>query len=239
MELLYLSFIVILASIVGTVSGFGISTLMIPVVIMFYPPGEALLFVGIIHLFGDLWKLLLFAKAIRWRLILSFALPGLVLSFIGARLIATVPEGLPQRIIGAFLLAYTVYLFTKPNFKIPANQYTAAAGGASSGLLAGLFGMGGAIRTLFLSAFNLPKEVYIAASGGIALLIDITRLVTYTASGTRLDEKLLWGMLIFIPLSLGGARLAKTVVDKIPQKYFRPVIAAFLLLAGLKLVLLP
>lgn len=239
MEFLYLSLIVLLASIVGTVSGFGISTLMIPVVIMFYPAGETLLFVGIIHLFGDIWKLALFGKSIRWKLILSFAVPGLVMSFIGARLIVSVPEGLPQRIIGGFLLVYTLYLFTKPGFKIPANKYTAAAGGASSGLLAGLFGMGGAIRTMFLSAFNLPKEVYIAASGGIALLIDITRLATYTASGTRLDEKLLWGMLLFIPLSLGGAKIAKNIVDKIPQKYFRPVIAVFLLLAGLKLLILP
>jgi hypothetical protein len=46
-------------------------------------------------------------------------------------------------------------------------------------------------------------------------------------------------MLIFIPASFIGARIAKSVVDKIPQEHFRKVVAIFLLLMGIKLLLLP
>jgi len=47
------------------------------------------------------------------------------------------------------------------------------------------------------------------------------------------------GVIAFVPASLVGAKLAERIVDRIPQEMFRLVIAAFLLLAGLKLLLFP
>jgi hypothetical protein len=70
--------------------------------------------------------------------------------------------------------------------------------------------MGGAVRGLFLSAFDLPKSVYIATAGIIALFIDITRVTGYYVEGARLESKILWGMLIFIPASFLGAKAAKS-----------------------------
>jgi uncharacterized membrane protein YfcA len=96
--------------------------------------------------------------------------------------------------------------------------------------------MGGAVRGLFLSGFDLPKAVYIATAGAIALFIDTTRVTTYFVEGARLESKILWGMLIFIPASFLGAKAAQLFVEKIPQKYFRKVIAIFLFLVALKLL---
>ena len=50
------------ASAIGTATGFGTATIMLPVLALFMPGATALLFVGIIHLAGDLWKVLLFKK---------------------------------------------------------------------------------------------------------------------------------------------------------------------------------
>jgi uncharacterized membrane protein YfcA len=106
-------------------------------------------------------------------------------------------------------------------------------------ILAGLFGMGGAVRGLFLTSFDLPKAVYIATAGAIALTIDTTRLTTYFAKGARLPNLLLWGLLLFIPASFLGAKIAQRIVGKIRQKHFRQVVAVFLFLVGIKLLLLP
>ena len=108
-----------------------------------------------------------------------------------------------------------------------------------SGFLAGIFGMGGTVRGLFLSAFDLPKPVYIATAGAIALAIDTTRLTTYLLKGARLQPLILWGMLIFIPVSFLGAKTAQLVVDRIPQEHFRAVVAVFLFLVAVKLLVLP
>jgi uncharacterized membrane protein YfcA len=115
----------------------------------------------------------------------------------------------------------------------------AISGGALSGFFAGIFGVGGAVRGAFLSAFDLPKAVYIATAGGIGLVIDTTRVATYALGGTRLESSLLWGLLLFVPSSFLGAKMAERIVARIPQEQFRVVIAAFLFLAGGKLLLFP
>jgi uncharacterized membrane protein YfcA len=46
-------------------------------------------------------------------------------------------------------------------------------------------------------------------------------------------------MLLFIPLSFVGGKLAERIVDRIPKERFRNVIAAFLFLVGLQLLIFP
>ena len=231
--------IVIIASCIGTMTGFGTSTIMVPIVLLFYPVPQTLLFVGIIHWFGNIWKLILFRKGFQWKLILSFGVPGIAAAFFGASLVFNIPGMIFSRILGTFLICYVIYLFVKSSFRIKPNLFAGVCGGALSGFFAGVFGIGGAVRGLFLTAFDLPKEVYIATAGAIALFIDTTRLTTYFLKGARLEQLLLWGLLIFIPASFLGARIARHIVDKIPQEHFRKVVAVFLLLVGIKLILLP
>lgn len=238
-EMFYNLVLVIFASCIGTITGFGISTIMIPALLIFYPLPQTLLFVGIIHWFGNIWKLILFKKGFQWKLVLSFGIPGIAATYLGASLIFNIPSETLSRILGGFLICYVVYLFARSSFKIKANLFTSICGGASSGFLAGIFGIGGAVRSLFLTSFDLPKEVYIATAGAIALIIDSTRLSTYLLSGTRIENTLLWGLLLFIPASFLGAKIAQRIVNKIPQKHFRKVIAIFLLLVGIKLLLWP
>lgn len=224
---------------VGTLSGFGTSTIMVPALLMFFPLPETLLLVGIIHWFGDIWKIALFRQGVRWKLWVAFGITGVLYSLWGATLSVSAPEELMSRVLGGFLLAYTIFLFAQSSFRLPPTTAVAGIGGALSGFLAGIFGVGGAVRGAFLAAFDLPKAVYIATSGAIALVIDSMRIGTYFYGGTRLDPALAWGLIAFIPASFIGAKLAESVVERIPQDMFRLVIAGFLLLAGLKLLLWP
>jgi len=107
------------------------------------------------------------------------------------------------------------------------------AGGALSGFFAGIFGVGGAVRATFLTAFDLPKAMYLATAGSIALLIDSARLITYLKGGTGLEPVLLWGMIVFISVSFLSAQIAKKIVSHIPQKSFRLFISISLALIGL------
>ncbi len=239
MEIVFVLIVVVVAGMVGTLTGFGLSTIMIPVMVLFYPLTEALLFVGIIHWFSDIWKLVLFRQGIRWRLILSFGIPGILATILGASLAFDISSTLLSRILGVFLLIYVVLLFVKNALQVSQSTAAGAVGGALSGFFAGIFGMGGTIRSVFLLAFNLPKAVYLVTAGAIALAIDTSRLATYLARGATLEPRLAWGMLLFVPASFLGARLAKGLVDRIPQKHFRRVIAAFLLLVGLRLLIWP
>ena len=233
MEIAYITILVLIASMVGTMTGFGTSTIMVPIFLLFSPLPQTLLFVGIIHWFGDLWKILLFKKGLNWKLILGFGIPGIIASCIGASLTFQISERILMKVLGGFLLAYVIFLFLKPGFRLAKNEKIMITGGALSGFFAGIFGVGGAIRATFLTAFDLPKAVYLATAGSIALLVDSTRIITYIRGGTRLEPMLLWGMVVFIPISFLGAKIAKRIVTHIPQKSFRLFITIFLALIGL------
>jgi len=238
-EILLIAVLTIIASWVGTLSGFGSSTVLVPVLLIFYPLPETLLLAGILHWFNDIWKVSLFRKGIKWKLILSFGIPGMLATIFGASLIFSAPEEILSRVLGAFLVAYALYLLVQHKFKVPTSIPTAVTGGALSGFFAGIFGLGGAIRIDFLTAYNLPNVVYIATAGAIGLVVDSTRVVTYLAEGSLMDQGLWFGLLLFVPASFLGAKLAQKMVKKIPQKQFRLVIALFLLVAGVKFLFLP
>lgn len=236
-QVILLCLLTLVASGIGTATGFGTSTVMMPVMALFVPMPMALLFVGIIHLSGDIWKVLLFKRGFDWKLIIGFGLSGIAASFLGASL-SLQTQVLPvKRILGAFLLLYVVYLFVKREWALPKTPGTAVCGGLLSGFFAGFFGIGGAVRGAFLTAFNLPKEVYIFTSGLIALFIDITRVSSYLWGGAQLPEGLLLALIVSIPVSFAGAYIAKKFLERLPQKHFRIFVGIFLALVAAKLLI--
>ncbi|MEA3249953.1 MAG: sulfite exporter TauE/SafE family protein [Patescibacteria group bacterium] len=239
MEILGIAVLTLLASMVGTLTGFGTSTIMVPVLLFFFGPLETLLFVGVIHLFGDVWKMLLFRKGADWRLIALFGIPGVLFSYLGSTATLSLPPQLLSRALGVFLIVYVVFLLAKKGFRIPKNRVTALVGGAMSGFFAGIFGIGGAVRGAFLAAFKLKKAVYLFTAGTIAFFIDVTRIGNYLLGGATIESVPSYSLLLFIPISLLGALAAKRILRHVPEKKFAYLVAAFLLVVGIKLLLLP
>ena len=239
LQILYITLLAVVANFVGTLSGFGLGTIMTPVMLLFLPFGQALFLICIIHWFHNIWKILLFKKGINWGLFFYFGIPGIIFSYLGASL---VQEGsaILRAMFGGFLIMYVLFLFIRPTFSIPSNWKSALLGGAISGFSAGIFGIRGATKSAFLTAYNLPKASYLVTVGAISFLIDTTRLLTYYFSeGIRLEQSLVWGLLIFIPASFLGAKIGQYFVNFIPQRYFRSLVALFLLILGVRLLLFP
>lgn len=240
MEIVYLSILTFFAGILGTITGFGISTIMVPVVLLFLPLPQTLLLVGVIHWFGDIWKMYFFKHAIDWKLVAYFGIPGVIMASFGASMVLALPAELLSRFVGGALIGYVIFLLAKPTFRLKNTPFVAAAGGAGSGFLGGISGVGGgALRAVVLTAFNIPKSAYIFISGLLGAVIDASRIATYFFGGARLDSTLYWGIVVSIPVSMAGAWVAKKIVNKIPQKVFRGIIAVFLLILGIKFFFFP
>jgi hypothetical protein len=56
MDIALIALVTLIASAVGTLTGFGSSTIMVPARVLFDPLPQTLLLVGIVHWFGDIWK---------------------------------------------------------------------------------------------------------------------------------------------------------------------------------------
>jgi len=226
-----------LAAVAATIAGFGSSALLIPVAFIFMDIKTAVFIVATFHLFNNLFKVRLFWKQINFQVFLLFGIPSILLAFTGAFLISISPVDIISRVLAAFLIIYAIYSFLKPKFSLKKSKITAVIGGSLSGLLAGLIGLGGAVRGAFLVAFNLAKETYVGTSAMIGTVIDLTRIPTYIVTKLAQDTSFYILIPFLIVSAYFGVRTGKLLLTRIDQDTFRKIVAAALLLVGIKILI--
>jgi len=232
-EALLISFLMMIAAGFSSITGFGTSTISIPILLFFFSLPQTLLFVGIMRLIATVWKLVLFRGQFIWRLIFIIGVPAVLASTIGARAMLLYSQFVSKRLLGIFLISYVIFILLRPHFKLPQNSYVAVGGGALTGFSAGMFGISGPIQSAFLSAFDLAKVTFIFTTAVLDCLVDISRLTTYLVVGKiELIPTLLLGLVFSIPAIYLGAWLARRILYGIPQFYFRYVLLAFLAVVG-------
>ncbi len=224
------------AAVAATIAGFGSSILLIPVAILFMDIKTAVFVVAVFHLFNNLFKIRLFWKSIDFKIFLLFGIPSILMAFTGAMLISRIPLDVIKNILAAFLIIYAIYSFIKPEFGLKKSKPTAIIGGTLSGFLAGLIGLGGAIRGAFLTAFNLPKEIYVATSAMIAVVIDTTRVPTYLITKTVQDNSYYVLLPFLCVTAYFGVRTGKVFLQRIKQDTFRRIVSLALFAAGVEIL---
>lgn len=225
------------AEVIGTMAGFGAATVLTPIAGFFMSMKTAVAVVACFHLFGNASRLVFFWRAINWRIVGQFGLPGVLCSIGGAQLAASMPSQAIRILLGAFLLIYaTAEAWRLTAVRIPASRTALRTGGIASGLIAGMIGTGGAIRSMCLLAFALPKESYLGTSAVIALLVDATRLPVYLTQGF-IPHELAWVIAVLIGVAFCGSWLGQRLVRRVPADRFKQFVLMLLGLMGIKLVL--
>src|SRR3989338_6124923 len=222
-----------LAEIIGTMAGFGSSTVFLPLALFFVEFKTALVLVALLHIFGNIGRLAFFRHGLDRRLLLVFGVPSVLLALAGALLVSYVPQELLKLALGAFLAAFAFSSLVLKKISFPANTAYAIVGGGVSGFLAGLIGTGGALRSAFLTAFSLKKEMYIATAAAIALAVDMARIPIYFGSGFLQQDYYAYVPALLI-VALAGSFVGKRIVERIPQEAFRKLVLVLILLIGLK-----
>ncbi len=232
-EIIAITIIAAGSSALSTLTGFGTSSIMVPILSLFYPLHQTLLFVGILHFIGAIWKAIIFKKGFRWNIVLLFGIPATIASFLGAYTTFKIPEQYSYKLLGLVLLIYSITSLIKPNFEIPKTKSLFAGGGFLSGFFAGIIGLGGAIRATFLHAFNLPKIVYLFSANFIALFIDASRISTYLYFGAHLSRNLLISLLLSLFAALTAIFYARKFILLLPQEKYRKIVSIFFGLFGI------
>lgn len=230
------------AIVVGTVAGFGTSTIFLPVALLFMDFKSALVLVAITHLSANAGATTFFRHGLDRRLIVLFGIPSILITIIGAYSVSYVPQNVLVILLGVFLVIFSVFFLLKPNYKVSATKNNTIIGGAISGFLQGLLGIGGPIRGAFLISYDLEKFKYIATLAAIAVIIDLTRIPIYLTSNI-LDSQYYYYIPVLIILGIIGAYIGKKIVAYIPQTVFKKFVlvaiafaSGILILSGLKII---
>lgn len=227
--------LLLVAEVLGTIGGFGSSMLVMPLAGWFLPFDQALGLTAVFHVFSNAAKMVLFRRGVDKRLLLWLGLPAVIGVIIGARLTIHFDERVLSLFLGGVLVALGTTLCIAPHLKLRASLGNAVAGGAASGLLAGLAGTGGAVRGITLAAFALEKDVFVATSAWIDMGVDLGRSVIYASQGFVTGHVLAYLPAMAI-ISIAGSWLGKRALAHIRQETFRRIVLGLVTLVGVAML---
>jgi uncharacterized protein len=219
------------SEVVGTIAGFGSSVFFVPLAGLLFGFREVLALTSILHVFSNAAKLVLFGRHVRGRLLLLLGIPSVFFVIIGAYLSTRLEFKFTELILGAFLIAFSLFFLFKPAVTLAPSGFNAVAGGGIAGLLAGLIGTGGAIRGLVLAAFDLEKGVFVATSAAIDSGVDFSRMIIYLRNN-YLTADFYWYIPGLFLVAFAGSYAGKFVLNNIEQKGFRRIVLSLVFLIG-------
>jgi uncharacterized protein len=226
----------LIAEIIGTMAGFGSSTIFLPLALLFVDFKTAIILVAIFHLFGNLSRIIFFRQGFDRRIILQFGVPSILFSLLGALLIGVLSQPTLKLILGIFLITTSSSFLIKPELKIPANTGTFIAGGSATGFITALVGTGGALRATLLQGFNIEKVKYLATAATIALATDVTRIPVYISQGFLTQQYFLYIPILF-GIALAGSFMGRRIVKRINQELFRKIVLIAIILVSIKFII--
>lgn len=235
MEFYLFLIIALLAEIVGTFTGFGTTTILVPLASFFMSLPDAIVLAGLFHLFGTLFRTIFFIKGINLKITVIFGVPALITSFIGASFLPIIDVKLLSKLLGVALILYASYSLFEHQVRLPKNPLILAGGGSLVGFLAGLIGTAGALRGAFLTSWNLSRDVYLGTGAAMGLGADLSRVLSYYQSGLVKSDFNLPVTLAIV--ALVGTFLGYKAVKFIQQKLFQKIVLVALILAGVKFLI--
>ena len=226
-----------LAASVASVVGFGSATMLIPFATLVIGLKQAIIVVAFFHGFSNLFKLIQLRQVVNLRLLLLYGIPSIATAYFGAVLLGRLSVETIELAFGIFIILFVVYSFVNPSWTLPEKDSILVTGGLLSGFTAGLIGLGGAIRGMFLISTRIKKETYIATSAAIALVTDITRCSTYLVNHS-LESRYYWYIPVLIVVAFGGTQLGvRLLLKRLPELIVKRAVLVMLVLVGIYMLL--
>jgi uncharacterized protein len=228
-----------LAGAVASIAGFGIGSILTPLVAARLGTKLAVAAVSFPHLAGTLLRFWFIRKHADRRVLVSFGITSAAGGLAGGLLHLWFQGIALGYVLGALLVFAGVMGLTRLASRMRFGRGTGLFAGALSGVFGGLVGNQGGIRSAALMGFQLSKEAFVATATAIALVVDVFRMPVYMASEwSGLMRN--WPLLLVASLGVSaGTVFGQPLLRRIPEPIFRVVVAAIIFALGIAMLLHP
>jgi uncharacterized membrane protein YfcA len=222
----------LVAGAVASVAGFGIGSILTPVLAWHAGIKAAVAAVSVPHLLGTVLRFVRLRRDVDRGVLFSFGLASAGGGLVGALLHASASSPVLGLSLGVLLLFAGVMGLTGLAERLRFRGPWAWIAGAASGVFGGLVGNQGGIRSAALLGFGLSKEAFVATATAIALIVDGVRMPVYF--GLQAEELAgMWPLILLAGAGVGVGTLAgERLLRRVPQPVFHRVVATLLLALG-------
>ncbi|MGD0918500.1 MAG: sulfite exporter TauE/SafE family protein [Thermodesulfobacteriota bacterium] len=223
----------VISGAVAAVAGFGIGSLLIPVLAHQIGTKLAVAAAAIPHLCGTALRYWSLSQHIDFPIFWSFGLTSAAGGLAGALLLSYAESRDLSYVFGGLLILAALMELTGMARQIQFRGTAAWVAGALSGVFGGLVGNQGGIRSAAMLGVKVPKKAFIATATAIALMVDAARMPVYLYTESHgLAE--VWPTIVLATIgvslgTIGGRRLLK----RIPETFFYRIVAITLMMRGI------
>ena len=253
METIVIFIAALLASALTLFSGFGLGTLLMPVVALFFPIEVAIAMTAIVHLANNLFKIGLLGRKADTTVLIRFGAPAVAAALVGAGMLAWLGELSPafeynafgrdiqvsplKLVIGLLIIAFVALELSPSLSKITLERQWLPLGGMVSGFFGGLSGNQGAFRSMFLLKAGLDKEAFVATGIVLAVMVDVSRLVIYGIDISAYGGSIEWPLVITASVAaFSGAYFGSKALKKVTIRSVQIVVSILLVVVATGLI---
>lgn len=225
--------VAVLAGAVAAVAGFGIGSLLTPVLSIELGTKLAVALISVPHFVGTglrLWRL---RAHVDRSVLMGFGVASAAGGLVGALFHAQAASPTLAVVFGLLLLLAGTSELTGLARRVELTGAAAWTAGGLSGLFGGMVGNQGGIRSAALLGFHLNRHAFVATATAIALVVDLARMPVYFwAEGAQILER--WPLLLATVAGVVvGTLVGERVLGRIPERIFRTVVAVLIVALGI------
>jgi uncharacterized membrane protein YfcA len=224
--------VALVAGAISAVTGFGIGSLLTPVLAWQVDTRVAVAAVSIPHLAGTALRFWLLKGRAEPKVVWNFGITSALGGLTGALLQGSASNRWLTALFGVLLVGAGVMEWTGLTRRLRFHGAGAWIAGALSGVLGGLVGNQGGLRSAALLGFNLSKESFVATATAVALFVDGARMPIYFVTQQQAISTL-WSWIAVATVGvIIGTMLGSRVLSAMPESWFRGVLAVILAALG-------
>lgn len=189
--------------------------------------------ISVTSLVAAIVRIALFRRLIVWRLVAWYLPGGVAGALVGSWIFAALRADWLQLVVGIFLLSAAV------QFQLAQRRHWRPMPPAGfipvsffSGLVSAVVGASGLLANPFYMGYGLEKQPLLATRAVNSLVIQLTKLASYTAFGALTGERLFDGL-----AASAGAAIAIMVtnswLDRLSSQLFRKLAIGLIVVTGL------
>ena len=218
-------------------AGFGLSTMLTPLVLFIVNPYEAVAIVAVVHGVHNGWKLVLLKDHVDLDAFKRYGIWLVIGATGGALLHSQVSQDPLLLIIGIFLVILPILTLSEgwTGYRIP--EANDRIGGFGSGFMGGLSGHQGALRAMFLKRRLSDKMSYAATASVLALCVDLTRIPVYIFIN---ETEIIDNFSLLIPLTISallGVQVGKLFLQRLKSDSIHNAIMIGIVASGIYYIL--
>jgi uncharacterized protein len=222
---------------VASIVGFGIGSIFTPLLSLWVDARIAVAAISIPHLIGTALRFWLIEGRVDRHVLWTFGLASAIGGIAGA-LINTVFSSPALLVVLAVLLLFVgagelIGTSRRMVFRGPA----AWIAGALSGLLGGLVGNQGGLRSAALLGFKMDRDTFVATVTAIGLIVDASRMPVYFLAYADELRAIVTPIVVASAGTVAGTIIGGRILRQIPEAWFRRIVAIVLLILGVSLLL--